>query len=286
MFHTWIASYCQMFAASIRPSSIVTEPSYSRSACVTVARWILDLNRVRRIGTVLLPEARFGAQGRVVGCRRPEPAAVGRPPRQGCAPAPRQIASAPVPSPVAARRLEIFSAARMDPAGFLRFEPGRVRFSLGTSLADFALPVEVAPDAAAIVRAAAAEVAVLLATHHRAFVPADDLDRLILREDYAGLPRVPPRLSAPEGNPDLRAAAQLGPALHPALTGGLVGAWMGKGGRGRSLVALWIGLLGQAFREMAATRGCEETPLVVALALGAATAGAERNVRDALPGSP
>ncbi|HVI94127.1 MAG TPA: hypothetical protein VM753_08970 [Anaeromyxobacter sp.] len=191
-----------------------------------------------------------------------------------------------MPSPVAARRLEIFSAARMDPAGFLRFEPGRVRFSLGTSLADFALPVEVAPDASAIVRGAAAEVALLLATRHRAFVPADDLDRLILREDYAALPSVPSRLGSPDGNPDLRAAAQLAPALHPALTGGLVGAWMGKGGKGRSLVALWIGLLGEAFREMAATRGREETPLVVALALGGATAAAEREVRDALPGPP
>jgi hypothetical protein len=192
----------------------------------------------------------------------------------------------PVSSPLAARRLEIFSAARLDPAGFVRFEPGRVRFSLGTSLADLAIPVELSADAQGIVRGAAAEIALLLTTHHRAFVPADDLDRLLLREDYAALPQVAPQLGPPPGNPDLRAAAQLAPALHPALTGGLVGAWMGKGGRGRSLVALWIELVRRSLDEHSATRGREETPLIVTLALGAATAAADREIRDALPSPP
>ena len=36
-----------MPAASMSASSIVIEPSYSRSACVTRARWILDLKKVR-----------------------------------------------------------------------------------------------------------------------------------------------------------------------------------------------------------------------------------------------
>jgi hypothetical protein len=192
-----------------------------------------------------------------------------------------------VPSPVAARRLEVFSAARADPAAFLRLDASRVRFSLGTSAADFAVPVEVAADARGIVRGAASEVALLLSTHHRAFVPADDIDRLILREDYASLPPVAPLLgSGAGGGPDLRAAMQLGPAIHPALTGGVVAAWMGRGGKGRSLVALWIELLRRAFDEMAASKGREETPLLVALALAAETAGAERAVREALPGPP
>ena len=38
-------------------------------------------------------------------------------------------------SPIAARRIEVFSAARAD-AGFLRLSPDRLRFSLGTSLSD------------------------------------------------------------------------------------------------------------------------------------------------------
>ncbi|MCK7512106.1 MAG: hypothetical protein MZV70_54075 [Desulfobacterales bacterium] len=50
-----------------------------------------------------------------------------------------------VSSPVAARRLELVAAARAEPLGFLRFEPGKLRFSLGTSLADLAVPVELAP---------------------------------------------------------------------------------------------------------------------------------------------
>jgi hypothetical protein len=191
-----------------------------------------------------------------------------------------------VPSPVAARRLEIFGAARAEGAAFLRFDPSRLRFSLGTSLADLAIPVEVSADAAGIVRAAAAEIALLLTTHHRAWVPADDLDRIILSEDYATLPQAAAQLGPGAGGPDLRAAAQLGPAIHPALAGGLVATWMGKGGRGRSLVALWIELLRRGFEEMAASRGLDETPLVVALALAAETARAEPAVRDALPRAP
>jgi hypothetical protein len=191
-----------------------------------------------------------------------------------------------VPSPLAHRRLEVYSVARSDPAAFLRLDRDGLRFSLGTSLADLAVPVEIAADARAIVRSAVTELALLLATHHRAFVPSDELDRLFLREEYATLPPVAAQLAPPNGGPDLRGAGQLGPAIHPALTGGLVGAWMGKGGRGRSLVALFIALLRRAFEEMAATRGREQTPLVVALALSAELAGAERHARECLPGPP
>jgi hypothetical protein len=180
----------------------------------------------------------------------------------------------------------VYSAARADPPAFLRLERDALRFSLGTSLADLAVPVEVAQDARAILRSAVAELALLLATHHRAFVPPDEVDRLFLREEYATLPAVAAQLGPGGGGPDLRGASQLGPALHPALTGGLVGAWMGKGGRGRSLVALVIALLRRAFEEMAATRGREQTPLLVALALSAELAGAERHARDCLPGPP
>ncbi|HEX9243992.1 MAG TPA: hypothetical protein VF875_16225 [Anaeromyxobacter sp.] len=192
-----------------------------------------------------------------------------------------------MPTPLAARRLEIHAAARGDPAGFLRLDPAGVRFSLGTSLAELVVPVEVAPDARAIVRQAAVELALLVATHHTAFVPGEDVDRLILREEYASLPPVEPRLGAAgAGGPDLRAAAQLGPAIHPALTGGLVAAWIGKGGKGRSLVALWIGLLQRAFAELAESGGKEPTPLLVALALSAGSASAAEDVRSFLPQPP
>jgi hypothetical protein len=191
-----------------------------------------------------------------------------------------------LPTPLADRRLEIYAAARADPAGFLRLEREGLRFSLGTSLAEVAVPVEVAADVRAIVRGAAVELALLLSTHHRAFVPAEDRDRLILREEYATLPAVEARLGPGGGGPDLRAAAQLGPAIHPALTGGLLSAWMGKGGKGRSLVALWIELLRRAFAEMAESGGREETPLLVALALAAEIPAADREARECLPQAP
>lgn len=188
----------------------------------------------------------------------------------------------PVPSPVAARRLELIAAARAEPLAFLRFEPGRLRFSLGTSLADLSVPVELAADARAIVRAAATEVALLLSTHHKRLVPPDELDRLLLREEYGGLPQAPPTLAPGPGGPDLRAAATLCTACHPALPGGLMTAWLGKGGKGRSLVGLWIELTRRALEELPEGDG-EETPLIVALGLAAELAGAEAAVREALP---
>lgn len=191
-----------------------------------------------------------------------------------------------MPSPLSLRRLEIFSAARRDPAGFVRLDRERLRFSLGSSLADLAVPVDLAQDARAIVRGALAQMALLLSTHHRSFVAADDVDRLILREEYGALPTVVGQLGPSGGGPDLRTAAQLAPAIHPALTGGLVAAWMGKGGKGRSLVALWIELVRRGFEEMAASRDREETPLLVALALGAETAAADRDLAACLPAPP
>jgi hypothetical protein len=190
-----------------------------------------------------------------------------------------------VPSPLAARRLEIYAAARRDPAAFVRIDPASVRFHLGTSLADFQVPIRIAPDARAIVRAAAAEIGLLLGTHHR-FVPDDDRDRLIVREDYARLPTVETLQGASAGGPDLRAAAQLATAVHPALTGGLATAWLGRGGKGNALASLLISLWRRAFEEMGATGGKEETPLLVALAMSAELHAAERELRDMLPEPP
>jgi hypothetical protein len=190
--------------------------------------------------------------------------------------------SANMSNQVAARRLEILAAAQASGQGFLRFEPGRLRFSLGTSLADLSVPVEVAPDAQAILHSAAVEVALLLVHHHRRLVPAEEHDRLLLREDHAGLPVVEPTFGSSVGGPDLRAAAALAAAAHPSLTASLAAAWLGKGGKGRSLVGLWIELLRRAFEEQASAHG-EETALIVTLALAAETAAAEQVVREALP---
>ncbi len=191
-----------------------------------------------------------------------------------------------MPSAVAARRLEVFSAARADPAGFLAFDPARLRFHLGASLTDLRVPVHLDDEARALVHGAAREAALLLSTHHRRFVPAEDVGRLILREDYAGLPRAAGTLGPSGGGPDLRAAAQLGAAAHPALTGGVVCAWMGPGGRGRSLTALFIETLRQALAEMAASKGREETPVIAVAALTAEMASAAGGLRESLAGPP
>ncbi|HYQ81507.1 MAG TPA: hypothetical protein VEP68_08400, partial [Anaeromyxobacteraceae bacterium] len=191
-----------------------------------------------------------------------------------------------MPSDAARRRVEIHAAARARPAEFLRLDPDAFRFRLGTSLADLALPVQVAPDAAAIVNAAAAEVALMLASFHRRLFPGDELDHLYLREDYARLPAAEDLLGPSGGGADLRAAAQLGTAAHPALAGGITCAWMGPGGKGRSLTALWIEVTQRALDEMAAGRDREPTPLLAAGALHGALLAAGEAVREALPGPP
>ena len=187
--------------------------------------------------------------------------------------------------PVAARRLAILAAARARRAEFLRLDPARFRFSLGTSLTDFRLPVSVAGDVRAIVHAAAAELAAMLVAHHR-FVPTDERDRLVRQALAAEPPHAPARLAPTGGGPDLRAAARLGAEIHPALTGGLLCAWMEPGGRGRSLVGLAIEASKRALTEAADSGHREPTPVVVALALQGVLSRAERRVRELLPAPP
>ena len=189
-------------------------------------------------------------------------------------------------APIAARRLRILAVAQEQGEPFLRLDPARLRFQLGTSHADLRIPVELAPDAAAIVRGAVDQLGLLLSIQHGRFLPAAELDRLYLREDYASLPPVADQLGLAAGGPDLRAAARLALAAHPALHGGLVTAWMGPGGKGRSLTALWIATLRSAAAEMAASPQREETPFLVALALSGALHAATAGLRDVLPAAP
>jgi len=188
--------------------------------------------------------------------------------------------------PIAARRLRILAEARAKGEPFLSIDPARLRFQLGTSHADLRVPVDLAGDASAIVRSAVDQIGLLLATHHGRFVPPEELDRLYLREDYASLPSVPDLLAPAAASPDLRHAADVALAAHPALQGGVVAAWMGPGGKGRSLTALWIASLRTAAAEMAASPDREETPLLVALALSGALHAAGAGLREVLPGPP
>ena len=189
-------------------------------------------------------------------------------------------------SPLAARRLQIFAAARAAGPSFGSIDPARLRFHLGTSLADLRVPVHVAPDAAALVRGATEEIGLLLSTHHKRFVPSDELDSLYLREDFASLPRAEDSLAPLSGGPDLRAAARLAALSHPALTGGLTCAWMGSGGKGRSLTALWIAVVRAAFAERAASREGEETPLLAGLVLFGSMQQAAAGLSEVLPRPP
>ena len=72
----------------------------------------------------------------------------------------------------------------------VRLDPARLRFHLGTSLADLRVPVELADDAATLVRGATAQLGLLLSTQAARHLPAEELDRLYLHGEYAALPAV------------------------------------------------------------------------------------------------
>ena len=139
-----------------------------------------------------------------------------------------------------------------------------------TSPSRWRSPPTPAPSSAS----AATEIALLLVdAPPRLRAGRTTLDRLILREEYASLPPVAAQLGATAGGPDLRAAAQLGPAIHPALDGRPRRGVDGEGRQG----ALARGALDRAAPARASRRwarrgGREETPLLVALALAAETA--------------
>jgi len=188
--------------------------------------------------------------------------------------------------PFAERRLQLLAAVRAAGPDRLGFEPGRLRFSLGTSLGELRIPVQVTPEARSIVQGAVLELALMLAAQHSRLVPPEELERLLLTEGRANLPAAADTLGPSGGGADLQAAAQLGALAHPALTGGVVCAWMGPGGRGRSLTALVIGVLRQALAEMDASPTGEETPLLVLLALFEELTLADAGLLEALPRSP
>ncbi len=177
------------------------------------------------------------------------------------------VESGTMASPIAKRRLELATQFHGRVGELLRLEPGRLRFSLGVSLADLRLPFHVTPEAAALFPQGARQLAMMLLSRHRELVGTGEFDRFLLVEEYSTLPALPPTLSPASGGPLTRATADLATLAHPLLTGGVMAAWLGPGGGGRSLVALVIELLRRAFAEMKESRGREETPALVALML-------------------
>jgi hypothetical protein len=182
-------------------------------------------------------------------------------------------------SPIAQRRLELVTQLHGRASELLRLEPGRLRFSLGVSLADLRLPFHITPEAAALFPQGARQLAMMLLSRHRDLVSTGEFDRFLLVDEYSTLPALPATLSPASGGPDTRAVADLATLTHPLLTGGVMAAWLGPGGGGRSLVALVIELMRRAFGEMKDSRGREETPALVALMLSSQLPGVEGALR-------
>ena len=182
-------------------------------------------------------------------------------------------------SPIAQRRFELVGQLHGRMAEIQRLDASRLRFSLGVSLTDVRLPFHITPEAAALFPLGARQLAVMLLSRHRDLVSEGEFDRFPLVEEYATLPALPATLSPATGGPDTRAVAELATLTHPLLTGGVMAAWLGPGGGGRSLVALVIELMRRAFGEMRESRGREETPALVALMLSSQLPGLEATLR-------
>ncbi|MBI3181304.1 MAG: hypothetical protein HYZ28_04095 [Myxococcales bacterium] len=184
-----------------------------------------------------------------------------------------------MPSPLAERRIEIARAFAHGEAQAIRLDHTKVRFSLGTSLAELRVPFHVTAEVARIFTASARQLVLMLVSRHRGLLAADDFDRFLIDEEFGRVPEVPPLLSPSSGGPEVRATGELAPRAHPALCGGVLCTWLGPGGGGRSLVAVVIELLRKAFAESAALRGREETATLVALVLSTLLPQTEAAIR-------
>ena len=184
-------------------------------------------------------------------------------------------------SPIADRRIEL---ARRFSQGYPRPDAAHLRFCLGTSISDLRIPFHAAPEVVRIFAGSGRQLALMLLSRHRVLVPAEELDPFLLSEEFGALPTASPLLSPTSGGADVRAAAFLAFRSHPALTGGVLAAWLGPGGGGRSLVAMVIELLRKGFAEQRAGRGIEDTPLLTLAMLLKVLPTVEGRIRDlALP---
>ena len=105
----------------------------------------------------------------------------------------------------------------------------------------------------------------LLASRHKDTLTRADHERFTLDERFSNLPEVADNVCwVQAGNPDIRETAAQAPRAHPLLTAGVMAAWLGPGGAGRSLVALVIELFRTAVGESQRQRR-EETPTLAAL---------------------
>lgn len=181
-------------------------------------------------------------------------------------------------SPLPLHRIELATALiGLGPKPFaLRRE--RLRFCLGISAADLRVPFHLTPGAQHILTQSARQLAMTLASRHRGLATREEVEQLQMAEGYGAL-AAPESLFPTSGGPDLRATAELGLSAHPALTGGVMGSWLGPGGGGRSLVALTIALFERARAELLQSHGREETPVLVALMLSHALAQLEPSLR-------
>ena len=181
-------------------------------------------------------------------------------------------------SPIPLHRIELAIALRgLGPKPFaLRRE--RLRFCLGVSAADLRVPFHLTAGAQHILNQSARQLAMTLASRHRGLASREELAQLQMADGYGAL-TASDSLFPTSGGPDLRATAELGLSVHPALTGGVLTRWLGHGGGGRSLVALTIALFERARAELLQSHGREETPVLVALMLSSALSQLEPSLR-------
>ena len=151
----------------------------------------------------------------------------------------------------------------------LRLDGHKLRFHLGTSLADLRVPVSIAPSLQQAFEAAVRDLFFLLALRHRALLKEHDFDHLILLDGFDSKAVRPVSFSPPATvqRENVRSAFAEAPELHPALDAGLLASWIASGRPGRVLVGAINALLRRAMAEAASTERHEPAPYLVMLAL-------------------
>ena len=184
---------------------------------------------------------------------------------------------------LADRRVQLVRAFASKAVELPRLEHTRLRYSLGTSTSELRVPFHVAPDVRRIFTQSASQLALMLVSRHRTLLGAE-FERFMLSDPFDSLPTAPLTLAAAQGGPDILATCELAASAHVGLTGGVMAAWLGAGGGGRSLVALIIAVLRRAFGEGSVR---EETATLAALMLSSMLPDVERALTSiVLPAGP
>ena len=172
-------------------------------------------------------------------------------------------------------RLELFARLRKQAQSaraipdLLRPDPERLRFRLGTSLADTKIPFHLGAELREALGRAAEDLFFLVSVRHRQAIPVEEFDRLLLLDRFepsAVRPvawQPPPQVRRETTKRAFYEAFE----LHHGLDAGLVASWLAEGRPGRALAGTLTRLFTRAREDTGASELREPLAYLVLLAV-------------------